>query len=302
MHFFLFVADTYLGMYLDMAFMLMSQIQKEGHTAQIVKCVSQDHYQNAHMGSFIDTCDIRLMKIRANTQVIVFGNLYTTCPWIVPPGAVLTIFDCTTVMKNITSNFLRDNVILHYTPTDCDLFRERVPEAVIAKFNFAYTPYLDFATYDTKKEYDAVFIGNLSERRSFIIDRLRQAGLTVECFRYYITDFCTGLKRALLYSKAKVVLSMFANEHTRNNTLASRVVPAVCTGAFVVSEASNEEELNDDLKDVCHLTSYDNMVHDVLCFVYNEAERESKRLQFYTNMKQKQQVCDISILTSKSIL
>ena len=77
--------------------------------------------------------------------------------------------------------------------------------------------------------------------------------------------------------------------------------PAVSTQAFVINEASTTEYLNDDLKDVCHLVSYDNLVNDVVYFVRNDTLREQKRLEFYANVKTKTKVCDLSILTSKSI-
>ena len=193
MHFHIYVADSFVPMYLDMAVMLLYQIQQEGHTVQLTKW---DGKSNGI--SPVESSQIRRMKITANTQVVIFGCLFTQEPWILPDGAVVTIFDCAEVMKNyMDSGALRNNVILHYTPSDVGKYDLSQANLIFEKFNFIYSPYIDFsAKYPPMQdpEYDVVFVGNVSERRRAILQQLSDLGLSVFNFSFGFSNPTNSIK------------------------------------------------------------------------------------------------------------
>lgn len=237
-----------------------------------------------------------LLKNDEETQCVFFGTKYLHHSVHIPHGSIITDFDhLHWIWERLNKDLIQHNTIMTFSTSIADYILQQNPQASVKLFQFGYSKYLDFG-YDNAPQYkyDICFLGTMSPRRSTILDKLK------EKYRCYIHQHITktsnkmttelkqvlsGIERAIIYKQSKIVLSIsFLDEYTINCN-ASRIFPAVSTGAFVISERCLDEEQNKSIDQICVNVDLADLHNTIDEYLSNDEKRETKRLEYYNFLK-----------------
>ena len=269
MHFNIVIHDTFIDMFLDMVGQFQHYLTSNNHTFSIVNNISpNDNTTNSNI----------------NTKYIFFGTGFKNK--FIPENSIVTMFDNINLFDNmIPQTLLENNDIYHYSKHDCKLLKEKYENIRLYYFKMGYNPYLDISASfpNLNYVYDIVFVGNLSSRRKHITDTLRNKGYKVFTGGYQ--PYIGGLNRSKLYLQCKIVLALYTDSNTFYNTLGSRVIPAVSTKAFTITEKCLDETINNELEKYSIISEYDDIVNKCQYYLNNENEREILKNNFYSNIK-----------------
>jgi hypothetical protein len=269
MHFNIVIYDKFIDMFLDMVGQFQHYLTLNNHTFSIVNNISpNDNTANSNI----------------NIKYIFFGTSFKNK--FIPENSILTMFDNISLFDNmIPENLLKNNDIYHYSKHDCKLLKDKYENIRLYYFKMGYNPYLDISNSfaNLNYVYDIVFVGNLSSRRKKIIDSLQNKGYKVFTGGYQ--PYIGGLNRSKLYFQSKIVLALYTDSNTFYNTLGSRVIPAVSTKAFTITEKCLDDEINSELEKYSIISDYDNIVDICEYYLTNETERENLKNNFYSNLK-----------------
>jgi len=272
MHYNIIIYDTFPNMFVDMVGQFQHYLTLNNHTFSIVNTVSPN--------------DINT-ETKLHTKYIFFGTHFKNK--FLPENSILTIFDNIGLFDSmIPQNLLEKYDIYHYSKHDCKLLKEKNINSNIQLYYFkmGYNPYLDISNSfpNVNYIYDIIFIGSLAEpRRKHIINTLRNKGYKV--YPVENKPLVWGTQRSQLYLQSKIVLALYAHFSTYYNTLGSRVIPAVSTKSFTITEKCLDEEINSELENFSVISDYDNIVEKCEYYLKNENERETLKNKFYTNLK-----------------
>ena len=281
----LIIVDGLQPIYEDMMYMVMETLESQGHPCQ---------YEYYHLAGAQG-----LLKNDDTTQCYFFGTKFTHHSVWIPPSSYLMDFDhAHWIEDRYTPQLVQSNRIITHSSHMMQEFRQRYGETIdIGLFQFGYAKRLDYGyaeapTYD----YDLCFLGTMSDRRRKLLAPLQER---YRCFvhshvqKYESPEYCTfqlgtllrDEERANLYKRCKIVLSLGFTDDYLQNTNASRIFPAVCTGAFVIAERCRDEVQNLAVDDICVNTPTDKLYEHIHHFLQHDSEREQRRRQYYERVK-----------------
>jgi hypothetical protein len=267
MKFNIIILDQFYDMFIDLAYQLQHYFNLNNIKNEIVNY----------------TEDIENTE---NLKYIFFGTAFRS--YRIPNNSILTMFDNIKLFDTtFPRHLLENNIILHYNPTEMIQLKNKYPFLKIFYFKMGYAKALDFSNLKIEEnisfKYDVCFVGNLSERRKNILNKLSQHGLNVFAGGYH--PFYSGISRARLYHSSKIVLSFYTNEDTFDCSLGSRFIPAISNNCFVICESSTNKIFNDFMENISIVCNYDSIVENCIYYLHNEIERINKLETFYNNMK-----------------
>lgn len=237
-----------------------------------------------------------LLKNDADTQLVFLGTMYAHPSIVVPKGSILMDFDHTHWIHDRWKPSLLDgNRVVTFSRLLNEKLRKMSPMTDFRLFKFGYASQHDYGySYLMEYEYDICFLGTIYERRKKILDMFRNK---YKCFfhnhiyvceassTHKVGNVLRGRERANIYKRSKVVLSIAFNDDYLECSNASRIYPAVSSGAFVVSERCRDESQNRELDKICVNVPLEEMFKQVERYVRNDEERERLRYQHHSNVK-----------------
>lgn len=284
----LIIVDGLQPIYEDMMYMLKDMLENNGH---------QCEYLYFHLA-----VERGLLRNDQEVQCFFMGTKLRHHGVIIPPGSYLMDFDHGHWLEErFHRDIVRSNHIVTYSSHMIQDFRTRFGDDIrISLFRFGYSKYLDYGYVEAPEyEYDICFLGTISERRKNIIKPLQER---YKCFvhshvqKYEAEDYATfhlghiyrEASRADVYKRSKIVLSIGFTEKYLQNTNASRIFPAVCTGAFVVAERSFDQEQNTFVDQICINVPLEELYDRIDYYLHHDDVRETQRKAFYNNVKSMQ--------------
>lgn len=120
------------------------------------------------------------------------------------------------------------------------------------------------------KHHGIIFIGSMNERRNKIISELRKNGLTITIYTGY--DIW-GDHLNMILDHCKIVLNIHYYENASLET--ERITNALSRGCCVVSERSNDEELDNMFEDSIILT--DDLVETLIYLIDDDTKMDMMR-------------------------
>lgn len=284
----LIIVDGLQPIYEDMMYMVKSKLETNGN-----ECDYLYHHIAAMQG---------LLKNDDATQCFFFGTKFTYPGIHIPRGSYLMDFDhAHWIRERYNASLLSHNRIITFSSHMMKDFRAMFGNGIdIGLFRFGYSKYLDYGyRNNTSYDYDICFLGTLSDRRRRVLEPLQQK---YRCFVHSHILFTPGgmttqfthlyrdHKRAELYQRSKIVLSIAFTDEYQQNTNASRIFPAVSTGAFVIAERSLDEEQNQDVDKICVNIPLEAFETTIEHYLSHDEEREHERQRFYETIQTMQ--CD----------
>jgi hypothetical protein len=277
MHFLIYIFDNNVGMFMDMVYMLTEAIKQHStshtHEVKVCSCVHHGKYNcTKHLQDDFNNDKQRLI-------VIGTGLSYHT----IPKNSVITIFDCWDVMKERLMPLLPHHHICTYSQKDVDIMKQLNNKARVSYFEFGYATEHD-KYRQQQKQIDACFIGCWSQRRQNILSDIQNHQVNV----YYPNNQgdLYDDKREFVYNVSKVVLSIYRDEMLFGHTYASRIIPAVSNGAFVIAERSTSKEVNDFIGQFCLICDIEKLAETVKYYCTNDEARESLRAHYHQQIKE----------------
>lgn len=261
MHYKLIIVDNNTWMYTDMALQIITQLSEAGHTAEMSTIVSHNSDDVTHV--FLGTAYNRIVQV--------------------PPGSIVTNFDNDTHLFNIlTPTIIQTCTIWDYSQENLDLIRQRYPEAVCHLFEMGYSPLLDHhLTYEeSQKDIDVLLLGVETERRSKILNRLREDGYNVVAAYRKI-----GAERVELLRRTKIAVSIYGYDHTHCIS-ASRFTPILCNNGFIVTENCSNKEKNHRWSQYTVSVDYDQVYDTIVEYLGKPEKRREMADKFYQEFKQ----------------
>lgn len=237
-----------------------------------------------------------LLKNDNHTQCVFFGTRYLFYGVHIPNGSIVTDFDhLHWIHERLSSDIICNNRIMTFSSSIAEYILQKEPSTFVDIFKFGYSKYFDFGyVQHPEYKYDICFLGTLSDRRTKIIDQLK------EKYNVYVHSHIeksdnqmttklkhifSGEERATLYSESKIVLSISFSDEYKTNCNASRIFPAVSTGAFVISEKCLDDNQNENIDKICMNVSLEDLYDTIDKYIKDNEEREKKRLEYYNNVK-----------------
>ncbi len=269
MHVNLIICDNWADMFLDIAYQF-------------------EHWCNSRNIS-TSVIPVQQSTDDKDTINVLFGTHYIQNIAYIKPNSILTDWDnVSLVHKHFLPEFFQKYTIWSYSRKTVNYLKSLYPERPIFYFKMGYVPRFDFShKFPSSFVFDVCFLGNHSERRIKIFEALHKAGLRCG----FINQNLWGEQRSMLYMHSKVVMSFYTNQDTFEYCLGSRVWPTVSTKAFIVSETSLSEDVNNEYADITVIVPYEKLVETVCYYVSHDEEREVLRNKFYETAKNS--VCDI---------
>jgi len=143
-------------------------------------------------------------------------------------------------------------------------------------------PFFDFNKIKPVQDIDVLFYGAKHQRRSHIENLLKRKGLQV-VFRYYNLF---GKDRDDLIHRSKVVLNI---HYYMESSLETHRIEYLCSkGKCVLSEYSNDHELDNLYKGSVHFCKYDEIVSKAYQYCKNETLRHNLEVNSYLGCSSRQ--------------
>ena len=283
----LIIIDSVYNIYEDLLFIVKHSLDVSGYSNTYV------YYHVA--------VENGLLKNDEETQCVILGTQYLQHNFHIPLGSILMDFDHLDWIDNrLDKDLVLNNKIVTYSSVNANYIQDKYNKTNISLFTFGYSQYLDYGyIHNPTYEYDVCFLGTiLGGRREPIINTLKER---YKCYVHEhivlpegnsnMTDMkhiIKGEERAKLYAKSKIVLSIAFTDEYLTNSNASRIFPAVSTGAFVVSERCLDEFQNQSADKICVNVRLQELYEMIDYYVHHDEEREKKRWEHYNNVKQLQ--------------
>jgi len=286
------IADKIPYIYEDMALMICQYLINRGQPVYIDICSQVEEYKQRE--PFL------------KNNVIYLGQLVSEIN--IKPGSIITDFDPINfdLISVLPEKTIKANKFLCYSDKVIQHIKSKFPFINISKFRFCYSEFLDINTLrcseyygkkftkysEADKQYDVTFLmGNyVYPRRNKIINILIACGLNV-----YHDNHTHRQDRMEIYSKSKIILSIYSKKENLEYSSGSRIFPAVSSGCFVISEKCINKEENEILESICINVPYESIVTTVLYYLKNYTERIDKNTKFYDNIKKINFKLDIDI-------
>jgi hypothetical protein len=237
-----------------------------------------------------------LYKNDHETQLVLLGTQLIKFPGlVVPKHSIIADFDhLHWVKERWNLDLLQNNRVVTHNMAVFEALRKMNPTVDISIFQFGYASALDYGySFSTDYEYDICFIGTIFPYRKKLLDGFLGK---YRCFfhTHVVLDdqkligghTYRGEERANIYKKSKVVLSIPFNEEYRECSNASRIFPAVCTGAFVVAHDCFDAVQNALLEKICVNVAGDKFFDTVAYYITHDSERETLRYDNYHRVKE----------------
>lgn len=257
----LIIVDNNAWMYTDMASQIITQLSEAGNTADMSTVVSQNSDEVTHI--FLGTAYGRSGQV--------------------PPGSIVTNFDNDTHLFNIlTPAIIQTCTIWDYSQENLDLIRKNYPQADCHLFEMGYSPLLDHSlTYEeSEKDIDVLLLGIETERRSNILNCLREDGYNVMTAYRKI-----GAERAELLRRTKIAVSIYGQDHTHCIS-ASRFTPILCNNGFIITENCSNKEKNDRWSQYTVSVDYDQVYNTIVEYLGKPEKRKEMADRFYREFRQ----------------
>lgn len=261
------ILDTAYHMYLDMVYMLMHFFDLNNTKYSLI---------DYNTGLFNDE----------NNKCIFFGSEYYK--YMLPKGSIIMEFDPINVVKNrLNFQIAKNHKIYSYSSILNDYITRMFPKSNVGMFYYGYSKYLDYTTSDIIcKDIDICFVGSVEfGRKREIIKSIQDRFGDRALFFGGYNPFLAGSDRAKIYMRSKIILSLYTHTDLFQFSSGSRIFPAVSTGGFVIAERCFDKEQNSILEQICINTEADNLLDTIDYYLKNDSERETKRKEFYTNVK-----------------
>lgn len=276
MHFLIYILDNNVGIFMDMIYMFVEAMKQDDkqHTYEIKNCprgCTLESNCSSHLPANFNDDKQRL---------VIFGTDLGRHN--IPNNSIICTFDCWAVMKTRLDPLLANNVVMTYSDKDIQDVKQAHSNARIYKFGFGYSSHHDMYQ-PMNKQFDACLLGCWSQRRQNVCQEIGKQNVRI-VFPHNQSFYNEA--RAQLYNSCKIVLAIYNSDMLMEQTSASRIIPAVCNGAFVIAEKSTDPSVNDFLQPFCVLCTKEEMPNIVKYFTTQDAEREQLRAQFYQQMKQ----------------
>lgn len=281
-NFSIIIVDKITGVYEDMALMIAHTLVRAGKNLTVNIFETVQHYNR-------EQYNIRGFRIYLG---------HFTSEIQIPPNSVICDFDPLNfdMLTKLSSKTISENKFLCYSDKVINKLKQKHPLIQIEKFRFGYSEFLDINSprssqyYGTsfrtceehEKQFDVAFLmGNyVYPRRNRLINMLICCGVNV-----FHDNHTHREKRMELYSKSRIILSVYSKEENLEYSSGSRIFPAVSSGCFVISEQCTDSHENNILQNICINVKYERLVTTVLYYLKNSEERISKARQFYNNIK-----------------
>jgi len=235
----------------EVAECLMLALRELGYTVRILYDQFDRHGLNIIFGANL-LRDERVGEVPNKSIIYNLEQVYPESPWM------------TKTMLNLFSRF----EVWDYSQRNVDMLRAMVP-GILAKFvRLGYMPQMTRIPQDIPHDIDVLFYGSLNVRRSAVIDALRQRGVRVEAaFGVY------GAARDALIARAKIVLNMRLYDSDIFEIV--RVSYLLANRKVVVSEWSEQTDMEADFKEAVALACYDDLVETCMQLLADDAVREA---------------------------
>ena len=166
---------------------------------------------------------------------------------------------------NILYNFKLKSKILDYSHQNFINLKNNNIESIFFPFGY-FKYYLSYAKKE--KEFDFLFLGNLTKRRLDIINKLKELKYNV-----LVNDKIFDKKqKSDLINKSKICLDIFRTNDNSNNM--HRLMELIGHKAFIISETGNDITINLSLKNIVIQSKYDNFINTCIKMINNYNEKE----------------------------
>lgn len=262
MHYKLIIIDRNYWMYIDIAIQIKTMLIKNGDIADIIDYEYGDNnYMNRYI--FLGTLHKNNVKI--------------------PPNSIITNFDNHKLLFDIiTDEYINNCEIWDYCEYNIKLIYKKNPNARCFHIQMGYSPLIDYNCLyiENNKDIDILFLGNVSERRNFILNKLRSNGYNI-CVVYHKTskDMSEFIKRS------KICISIYSSED--KYTISSiRFSPILCNNGFIISEISTCQKQNEYWSDYIIAKEYNELCDTVEYYINKPEERKKIADECYEKFKQ----------------
>lgn len=257
------ILDNNYYMYLDIVLQLKYAFDKKNIENEVMP------YQ--------DALKRKLLMNNQEHKCIFFGTKYNNFE--LPKNSILTDFDNDKIFeKHFTKEMVDNHTIVSYSRITIEKIRNQYNSFNVGMFYYGYCGYQDL-NLNVDKDIDVCYLGGAEDRRKNIMTQLSQNFKCVYTYGVY------GEDRQKLYSRSKIILSIYSGDYLKNFSSGSRIFPAVSNGGFVISEKCLDEEQDNILSKICVNTNYENLINLIKYYLTFDKEREKLRQQFYENIK-----------------
>ena len=135
--------------------------------------------------------------------------------------------------------------IWDYSQNNINFILQKYPQAKCRLLKLGYSKYLDYNLdyNENDKDIDILFLGQESDRRNAILDRLIDDG-----YKVVIEQGKTDEELAKLVQRAKINLNIYYKDFYTKCISSTRLVPLVGNKGLVISEECVDEDQNNDWK------------------------------------------------------
>lgn len=235
----------------EVAECLMLALRELGYTARILFDQFDRHGLNIVFGANL-LRDDRIGEIPEKSIIYNLEQVYPESPWM------------TKTMLHLFGRF----EIWDYSQRNVDMLRSMVPGIRIKFVRLGYMPQMTRIPQGIPQDIDVLFYGSLNDRRRAVIDALRLRGVRVEAvFGVY------GAARDALIARAKIVLNMRLYDSDIFEIV--RVSYLLANRKLVVSEWSEQTDMEADFKETVALSRYDDLVDTCVHLLADDPGREA---------------------------
>lgn len=143
-----------------------------------------------------------------------------------------------------------------------------------------YSPHNDLTKQNYEKIYDIAFCGAMTDRRSIIIESLRQKGWNIFNPPYA----CWGNERDIAMAQSKICLIVDAYDNIASNDYV-RLSYLLSNGAFVIYEHKNDPQRIENWDKYCIPTHYNDIISTTEKYLQDDMNREKLAKEFHENYK-----------------
>ena len=185
--------------------------------------------------------------------------------------------------KRYVERLSRARIVWDFSISNVNMFKKMGLENIhFIPTRVPMCPFFDFNKIKPVQDIDVLFYGAKHQRRSHIENLLKKKGLKV-VFRYYNLF---GKDRDDLIHRSKVVLNI---HYYMESSLETHRIEYLCSkGKCVLSEYSNDHELDNLYKGSVHFCKYDEIVSKAYQYCKNETLRHNLEVNSYLGCSSRQ--------------
>ncbi|WP_156992332.1 class I SAM-dependent methyltransferase [Paraburkholderia oxyphila] len=222
----------------------------------------------AALGSQVDAADNQLL-VGEGVNLVFGGHLLN--PGTTLPGNCI-IVNLEQMRAGWPAKFphyielLRRHVVLDYSPSNIGRIRELTGNPHVYRLKPGYVPNLTCIEPAAQQDVDVLSYGSINERRSKILDALREAGLVVQ---HLVGVY--GVERDQWIARSKILLNVHFYEDKIHEVIRTSFLLA--NRKAVVSECEPETEIDDDLRDALVAVPYGEIVQTCVALARDDVRR-----------------------------